>query len=75
MIRRVVNSLYHRYNRCPVWGSGSPPAMVTFCGFVWSVSKARKLCVNYWGVTTPSVTLWRCFSPEKCLNAWEVPCE
>ncbi len=39
MIRRVVNSLYHRYNRCPVWGSGSPPATATFCGFAGQYRK------------------------------------
>lgn len=64
MIRRIVNSLYHRYNRCPrvgQWFATSNGHILRVC---WSVPKARKLCVNYWGVTTPSVTHWWRFSPE-----------
>ena len=71
MIRRIVNSLYHRYNRCPrvgQWFATSNGHVLRVC----LVSTESQKVVNYWGVTTPSVTHWWCFSPEKCLNAWEV---
>ncbi len=72
MIRHIVNSLYHRYNRCPrvgQWFATSNGHVLRVC---LSTLKARKSCANYRGVATPSVTLWRYFCLEKCLSVWEV---